>query len=233
VGFFASSIYNDWQWWDEREDVTYTSHLTAGDVEYSITSSIAGKTGGAKRSRLTFTEAAPSDAVYIDEDLALLIPVANIPSGLVPKIGDRWISTVDNVTYTIIGPAQLNSWRTWYYLPSRDMVLAEGLRDLVDIWIPTNTQDASGNRVPSYGDAPLYAAIPARLQPMVIQNTDTFEKLELVTRFTCFLGIQVNVTSEMQVFITGDESGAVYQIRAVNEPARIDKLMSLDLELIP
>lgn len=220
---FRDAIVSDWKCWADRENVTLIAEKNSGDMSYALSA-----TGGAaKRRALTFKELAASGGVYTAQDMVWLVPSANLPAGVVPKMADRVRDSGAN-DWTVLEVA-LNKLRCTYRLVTRNLVIALDLRDRVDIWAPTNTQDDPGNRVPDYGQAPLYSQVPARVQPVGEEVVEAFGKRGLAKHYKCYLGRAVTVTAEYQVRL----GSTVYQITGTANMDRIDFHVELDLEILP
>jgi hypothetical protein len=223
VGPFAASIVNDYQSWDDRESVAYTSVKNSGNVEYSLTDCL--------RRPLNFKELAASGGVYTSQDRVWLVPAAILPSGL-NGVADLkpadFLTDGDSVQWTVLECAW-NTLQTWWRLVTRNIVLAYDLRSTLSIINPINNQDASGNRIPNYNVEPAYSNVPCRIQEQEGNVAELLGKQEIKRTFIAYIGQRVTVTRESRV-ISG---GVNYQVTGYRNPDRIDMLMELNLEIIP
>lgn len=209
---------NDYQIWDNPEAVTLVSVATAGNTNVPVATAL--------RLPMTTKEIVASGGVYTGQDVIWMLPGALL-GATVPKPADR-VQDAAATDWTILEVSK-GILDRMYKCTARDLVLANGLRDAVDIFRPTNSQDAVGNRVPIYGAVPIYSAIPGKLQDLGGDAEDVHGKRGLRKRYSCWLGQRVVVTTEDQVRV----SGVTYQITGYADPDRIDVLMRLDLEKLP
>ncbi len=167
-------------------------------------------------------EKATSRGVYVEHERNWFIPKLLYPTQPMP--GDV-VTDGDGNEYTALSMGEVGGLGTWK-VRSVNLVIAANLRQLVSIYKPTNTQDTSGNRVPTY--AAQYTALAGRIQPLGGDRTDVQGKLGILPSFACYLATQVVVTTEYQVRC----DGVNYQVRAFSNPERIDELMQLTLEVL-
>lgn len=223
-------LSRDFLVWDNREDVTYVSHATAGDTSYSLTSP-DGK-GGVKRRNLTWKELTASAGVYTTQDRAWLLPVANLPPGLTPKPADRIIDGQGN-SWTVL-EAPLNTWGTWYKLVTRNLVIQANLKDRIDIQRPAITLDAANVTIrawPPAGGTTPYAALSCRIQELTAEIANERDLRGFRRTHEIYLSQQVSLQSEDRILVTGGTT--IYAIRGYHSPNRIDELPVIDAELVP
>lgn len=168
-------------------------------------------------------EKAASRGVYVEHERNWFIPKTAYASQPLP--GDL-ITDADGNVYTALSMGEAGGLGVWK-VRSVNLVIAANLRQLVDIHKPNNTQDAGGNRVPTY--VPAYTQLHGRIQPVGGDRTDVQGKLGIVAAYACYLASQVDVTPEYQVTC----AGVTYQIRGFSNPERLDELMQLTLEVLP
>lgn len=219
---------DEWRGWDNRENVVVRSRRTrAGVTDWAV------HTVSAKRRALGFKELVSSGGVYTAQDLKWLVPAALVAPLGAMKPGDV-IEDVDDVEWIVLD-CPLLAERSHYGCMCRNLVIAHDLRDEIDIWSPTNTQDAQGNRTPTF--AALHSRIPGRIQPIDGVMIEAFGKQAIAKNYTAYLASQLTVaqelaiTEEMQVRING--STTPYQIKGWRNPGRIDQLFEIDLEIMP
>lgn len=182
--------------------------------------------GKAAKSPLSLREMAASNGAYVSEDVTWLLPERELSSA-VPTPGDK-IEDATGTVWTILSRSFDDVGRD-YLCVCRDLILVNGLRDLVTIYRPTNSKDSSGNRVPSYAAVAEYTNLPARVQEQDGSRESIFGKQGLLRKFTVYLETRVVVNAEDRVVA----NGVTYQITSYRSPDRIDQLMELDCEVIP
>lgn len=220
-----TDLRHDWQVLDNMEDLIVRSRRTTGDfADYKVSS---------KRRALGFKEFVASGGVYTAQDLIWLIPAELVTVGPI-KPADI-LEPIDGQRWTVL-EAPLIAEESYYKCICRNLVIANDLRDLIDIWEATNTQDAQANRTPTF--AALHSKIPGRIQPIAGTIENTLGKFGLTKTYIAFLATQLTatqqleITNEMQLRINGQTSPK-YAIKGWRNPARIDQLFEIDLEVLP
>lgn len=219
-------VLHDWKVWDNTEPVRARSRRTVnGRKDWAVCPAPA------LRRSVGFKDIA--GGIYTSQDL-----VWCVPRELVDPIGgvkpSDVIEDASDVQWSVL-ECPLNTHRSWYRCVCRNLVLAYDLRDAIDIWAPTNGQDAQGNRSPTM--AALYSSIPGRLQPVEGIEQEMFGKVAIVKSYTCYLASQLTVaedlaiTNEMQVRIHG--ASTAYQIKGWRNAARVGDLFEIDVEIVP
>ncbi len=137
----------------------------------------------AKRTAVRTREKSPSGGVYTSGELNWRIPAALVPPGVRIEPGDVVTPADANrpdrgTRYTVLTADLRRQGSTWL-LGVVDLILAERLRDRIWVEQPQVSFDGAGAQVRLYptGDPPnggqvLYAAIPARVQPLTQEIAD-------------------------------------------------------------
>jgi hypothetical protein len=214
-------VSRDYLTWEKREPVTHTG----------TTDTAATAVQDARRFPVRRHEQQTSGGVYRGDDRVWCLPAAQVAAEPLP--GDRVTDSAGTV-WTVLEakPVGLGSSLSHYRLVTRDLVLAERLRDTLDVERPAITYDASGVTLrawpPSGGTTP-YAGIPCRVQP---QEAVAVEERGLYGFRGTHLGFvdrQLTLTAEDRVL----SGGVYYEVRGWRSASRIDELFTLDLELVP
>lgn len=199
------------------EAITHTSTRDTGNLTDAVANAL--------RRQVTSKEAAASNGVYTTSDLAWSLPVSQ--AAYTPKPGDK-ITDAAAVVWTVLQVDKATLGTRWRCL-SRDMVLANDLRDAVVIFAPDNSQDNAKSRTTTF--VQLTAELAARVQPVAGAPVVDLGKRMTVTSWNVWLAEDVeNVTHECQV---RDQDGNVYQITGWQNKARIDDLMLITCEVLP
>jgi hypothetical protein len=218
----ALDIADDYLTWEKLEPIDYYPSPRRDDVVVSVAL--------AKRRAPTFKELAPSNGAYTASDLVWIVPVAQAP-GLKEQFPPRprdVIEDDDLVAWTILEVQPLGGLKTFWRFITRNLVLAEGLRDTVTIQRPDITTGDSGEPVytwPPLGGCLLVEDLPARVQPsdsapQVINGIETAHK-----RFNVILGQQVEMRVGDRVLVTsGDRVGMYLRWESLTNADRIDEL---------
>lgn len=143
--------------WDNREPIYIESTRRVGStVDY---------VPECKRRALTRKELFSSNGVYTGQDIVWLVPRIIVPH-LEIKPADVVIDS-DKVRWTAL-EAGLNTFKSWWRLVTRNLVLAFDLRDTITIERADVSVSASGayiKRFPPNGGSILYGNLAARVQP--------------------------------------------------------------------
>jgi hypothetical protein len=148
----------------------------------------------AKRRALTRRELLASGGVYTAADMVWLVPAAEMVPGKDIKPGDA-VRDQDGRRWTVLD-LQLGKWRETWKLTCRDLILALGLRDMVDVQRAEISFDAAGaavKTVPPDGGTTLYASLPARVQPTSEETADARGIRGEQVRYDVIVGRQVQI----------------------------------------
>lgn len=216
----ALDLTNDYLIFDGMEAVAFTSKKTAGNVQTAITKAL----GRAP----TYKELAPSNGAYTGQDKVWIIP-QTLLGATTPKPGDFVTASSDNWTALEVKKIALGS--SWW-LMTRNLVLANDLRDTIDIERAAVTYDAAGGKVrtfPTAGGTTPYANLAAKVQKLT-------DALKMVLGVEGFQGTYAVIVAQ-DLTITDDDRvkwGALYlDIVGMKNPSRIDELPVLDCVLQP
>lgn len=214
---------NDYVAWDNTEPITYTVYgQTVSNIGYTQPYTVAV----AKRRSISNNDIpTQKTGILTSDDLVWLIPAAQISAEVKPNIND-YITDSFNRVWTVLSTQLLNLKSTWR-LVTRDLILAEKLRDQMSLYRPTNTIDAAGSRVTTY--TLITDNIPARVQEVSTEVADTFGKKATKKRFDIYLGIRINWKATDQL---RNQNGKVFQIVNGMAPDVIDLLQMVTAEVI-
>jgi head-tail adaptor len=178
---------------------------------------------GALRRSVTTREAEASDGTYTASDLKWHLPVAQLESA--PPLGSV-ITAADGEPWTVLEVAAQTLGERWLCW-TRNLVIAGGLNQTITIQQATWTKTASGAPQATWTD--YRTDLPARVQPISSRiEVQHDQRLARVTH-QVFLAEQVLVDQNFRVL----HDGAVYNLLGYREPDRIDRLIVLDVELVP
>lgn len=196
--------------------------------------------GTAKRRNIRGAEKSPSQGTYVGYEVNWHLPTVLLSPGLTPKPGDA-ILEEDGRRWTVLTVAANRQGYT-YACGCVDLVLANDLREAIDIERPTVEYDAGGfarKRYPSGTEPDLGGSYVARNLAASVQLTQAAREDQRGVRgflgtYDVVLGAPVEVTMEDRVKWT-DEKGNVryFDIRSIRNPTRIDELMVLECEARP
>lgn len=206
----------DWEIWDNVEEVTYTSVTNSGDVEYTVRRAL-------KRA-VSAREASMSRGAYRTDDVNWIVPRPELPT-VKPQLRDR-ITDDDGTVWTVLNFADMGLRASWR-MTCRALSIVEQLRDTMTIERPTYIQDDSGARQAIW--AAVYSDEPCRLQPQASQVSEERGLRGFKTSFTLFVSRELSITNEDRVLV----NGTYYEVRAYRQSERIDQLPQLDVELPP
>jgi hypothetical protein len=209
-------VSRDYLTWENREPVTHTG----------TTDTAATAVQDARRFPVRRHEQAASGGVYRGDDRVWCLPA--VQCSFEPLPGDRVTDSAGTV-WTVLEakPVGLGSSLSHYRLVTRDLVLAERLRDTLDVERPAITYDASGVALRAWAAA--YSGIPCRIQP---QEANAIEERGLYGFEGTHLGFvdrQLTLTAEDRVL----SNGVYYDLKGWHNAQRIDELQVLDLRLPP
>ena len=210
--------------WDNRETVTYTVYgLTQNTSGY-----IESYTGITAKRRAISNRDVPTQrtGIFTADDLIWLLPAAVVPTGVRPNPNDYLTDTAGRV-WTVL-ETQLNNLQSTWRLVTRNLVLAEALRQVCGLYRPSNSKDAAGGRVASDYTL-ILGSVPCRIQETGTEATDILGKKQVKTRYECHCGLRLNWKSTDRII---DGSGVVYQIVSGAAPDIMDALQVLTLERI-
>lgn len=210
---------DDWKVWDNVESVALVTGVTSQTFTNWPTT--------AKRRQLRYRELVASGGAYTSQDLVWLIPTQFLPVYANPKLGDR-LTDQFGATWTVI-EAALNTWRTWWSVTCRNLVLVNGLADTADLYRPTNNQDIAAGRLPVYATVTGSTDLPIKVQEQDATVEEKNGKRQATRRFVGYCGQRIYPQAQDRI-VTSD--GTIYQLTGWRSADRLDLLMELDLEIV-
>lgn len=155
-----------------------------------------------------------------------LLPAAVVPTGVRPNPND-YLTDAAGRAWTVL-ETQLNNLQSTWRLVTRNLVLAEALKQVCALYRPSNSKDAAGGRIASDYTL-ILGSVPCRIQETGTEATDILGKKQVKTRYECHCGLRLNWKSTDRII---DGSGTVYQIVSGSAPDVMDVLQVLTLERI-
>lgn len=216
---FSFDLDNAYLYWPNRETVAFTSNRTASDAGGDVLTTQLQ----AKRFELDFRELAVGGGTYAAEDIIWLIPATLLPAGIEPKMSDT-IRDAANNTWDVLN-VSYEALESAYACISRDAVIVHNLRDVVTLWAPTNAQDTSAARVPTFAQSG--SDINARIQLVSETFREERGKRLNVKTYEIFVATELTLTHEYQI---RDASSNVYQIIDYTNRARLGELSMIRAE---
>jgi hypothetical protein len=198
----------------------------------------------AKRRAPTFKELAASGGVYTGQDLVWLVPAVKLDPIGPAKPGDTITDMAGN-TWTVL-EASLHTWKSFWRLMTRNLVLAFDLRDQISIQRAAFTYDASGGPVRSWPDNNVpgvapggttpYVQIPARVQEVRQEEKEARALAGRMLYYDVIIGQQVLLGQAGQdrvkwLTVPANMPGQYLDIRNLRNPQRIDELPVLECHL--
>lgn len=226
----AAAIESDYAIWDNREDVTYYAHATAGDQAYALTAPDGN--GAAKRRPLKWKEMAASAGVYTGQDRVWLIPHVLLPAALQAaglKASDR-VRDPEGNDWTVLESERV-VWGTVWKLTARNLVIQANLRDQIDIQRPAVALNGAGATVRTWPGTVAYASLACRIQPIRADVATERAIRGFKATHEIYLSQQVALLPDDRVKDVA--TGAIYAIRGYSKPSRIDELPLIEAELTP
>lgn len=182
---------------------------------------------GARQHQITVTEAESSGGAYTTQDCVWNLPAEN--SLYTPEVGYLIVETEGTdrgKTWTIL-QADRATWKSRHRLTCRDLVLS-GLTHAIDIWQPTDKEDAAGGHVNTF--LPLYLGVQARVQETGAAGIEELGKIDQAFDYRVFVGRRVYVDAGMQVRWRpkAGDAEVILEIVSQEEPESLDRLMVLN-----
>lgn len=185
----------------------------------------------AKRRALTLKELAASGGVYTGRDKVWLFPQRRIPASLKPKPADVLIDTAGE-RWTVLD-VQHGKWGQTWRLTTRNRVIAEDLRDLIQIERAQIEYDEAGVATkyfpPDTRGQTIYRDLPCRVQP---QQSDIAEERGIRgfrTQYLIYVDREVSITNEDRILWEGQ----YLEIRGYRSSQLITDLPVISAEAAP
>lgn len=175
----------------------------------------ADRPTAALRRSVTTREIAASRGKYTAGDVRWHFPTAQIPSA--PALGSTIVEE-DGRAWTVL-ETSLQTLGSRWSCTARAWEITAGLGELVTVLQAEWTKTASG--VPTAEWREVRRGIAARIQPLE-------QRFEEAATHRCFLAEAIEVTAAMRIRC-GD---VVYDVRGVDDAERLDRGMTLLLEVV-
>jgi hypothetical protein len=230
------SALSDPSVWDNYETISLTStRTTAASGGSLIDADILAK-GRAP----TFKEQAKSGGVYTSQDKVWLVPVLNTTFTAL-KPADT-VTDADGNVWTVL-EAALNTWKSFWRLMTRNLVLAFDLKDQISIQRATITYDAAGAPVRAWPDNNVagvsvagstpYGQVAARVQLLRQEEAEERGLRGKKSFYDVIIGQQVVLALAGQdrvkwLTVPASAPTAYLDIDKLRDPLRIDELPVLE-----
>jgi len=219
-------LSEDYLVWDNTSQISY-SPIVRGATPTPLSLL-------AKRRAITTREMMASNGVYVASDVKFLIPAAPITDPFAPKPGDE-IEDDDGTVYTVL-EVPWNKAKQTYHAISRNLAIANDLRDTITIQKAARTQDSIGGVVRDVWST-LYASVSARLQPQDASIADARGVEGQEVRFTIPVSRQLPLLDvrECRVLVVSHDylSGRVLDIERFTMAEQIGELPRIEAVLRP
>ncbi len=225
-------IAHDFTAWDGTEPVTLES-TRAGRGPRLDTVAVA------KKRNVRGREKSPSQGTYVGYEVNWHLPTVMLSAGLVPKPGDALLEEGGR-RWTVL-TVDANRLGYTYSCGCVDLVLANDLRELIDIERATIEHDAAGvprKRFPT-GTEPLLGGswvgkqVPASVQLTEAEPSDQRGLRAFKGRYDVVLGSPLEVTIEDRVRWVENGVTRYLDVVGIRNPTRIDELIVLTCEARP
>jgi hypothetical protein len=183
-------------------------------------SSITCEVTHALRGPLGTREAERSEGRYAASDAAWHLPASEL--SVPPQLGDV-IVDADGQRWTVLDVKRTTRGARWRCV-SRNLVVAHGLDDYVDVEKATYVKGDGGAEVPTWHT--WKTGLRARIQPAEMRVEDEKQRRAGVARFKVFL--LEDVALDPTCRIRGPD-GTVYRVAGSRKSDRIDALMEIDV----
>ena len=160
------------------------------------------------------------DGHYRASDVTWHLPVSEMTSR--PRLGDVIIDTAGR-RWTVLDVREATVGSRWRCV-CRDLAMAEGLDQYVDIEKATYTKSDGGADVPTWGT--WKTGIKAKIQPVETRTRQQHDRRVTTARFKILVAEDLAVDHTHRV---KGPDGTVYRITGSQRAERIDRLMEIDV----
>lgn len=219
----ALDIASDFEVFDNTQAVQLR-RLVNGDFQTAET------VYDALRHQVTEAEAEASEGAVTTQDVSWNLPAVQVVDR--PRPGSEILEDNssgmegDPIIWTIL-TVDLATLGSRYRCACRDLALAFGLNEKVNILRPNLQQDAAGAWTPDF--FPAYLDVPAKFQEVEGLEVRERGKRTTETRYNVFLGRRLRLSIEYQVV---DQDGLVYELLGWTTPDQIDALQTLEVRRV-
>lgn len=206
--------------WHQQKTVRLRVVRPDGDWDFLVE--------GARQHQITVREAESSGGAYTTQDCVWNLPAENTPL-YTPEVGYLIVETegTDAGKEWTILQADRATWQTRHRLTCRDLVLS-GLVHSIDIWEPTDKEDAAGGRLNTF--LPLYMGVQAKVQETGGVGVEEIGKEGTQFDYRVTVGRRVYIDNGMQVRWrpAAGEAEVILEIVSHEEPESLDRLMVIN-----
>ena len=186
-------------------------------------SSQTSSTNGALRRAVTTREAQTSQGEYTLSDVVWHLPADDIVEP--PRPADIIVDG-DGTRWTVLDVSRTTADSRWRCV-CRNLVVAHGLDQFVDIERAVYTKDIRGARQASWHLS--WTGLAAKIQPVAAQNTDGNQQDVTLGEYRVFLAESIELDHTHR--IKGPD-GRRYVVKGYNKPDRIDALLEIDAQRV-
>lgn len=213
-------MYDDQLSMDGRESVEYQSTRKAGGVTVTLPNAI--------QYPITTRELAASGGRYTGSDVVWSLRLAEL-GDVTPKPADTIIDATAAV-WTVLDVA-VSRFAGFAKATCRNLAVAFGLEDAVDIEVPTVAAGDTGGRANVW--AAKYSDLACRMQPDATESFDARGKDATARRYLCYVARQIDPRSDAGDWGRVTFEGRYYQITGYRQAERIDELPVVECVLNP
>ncbi len=228
----AAITRNEWKMWQQREDAVLRARTGPGLYD-SFPLSATG--GAVKRRAPTWKEITASAGGVTSKNLVFLVPDANLPEGVTPRVADQ-LQDLDEIDHTIL-EVQAGKFGQTHRCVTIALAVVYELAATGVLTRPTVAQDDAGRAALS-----AYTTVgttKCRVQPEGGQSEEVHGRKTMPKRYSGYLETPFVPRAKDVFTVTSYTSpgGAVasvvrYTVTGFRNPEALDQLLTLDLELI-
>lgn len=221
-----ASTRGDWQFLQGLEAVSWNILGPIGGYTGPLPLFFGARAAVVLRRALTWKELMASAGAYTGVNQVFLVPdqVLAPYAPLVPKAGDTFLD-VSGVNHTVLD-TQIGKHSNTHRCTTIALAVVNSLGVMGTLLRPDNTQDAAYRA--ALTNYTTVGTSLCRVQPLDSDAGDVLGRRTIALKFTAYLETPLQVQAHDQ-FSAG---GNVYTVLGFRNPARLDQLQSLDLELV-
>jgi len=221
---------NDFLLWDFAEAVILADRPTVANPAQQV------QIATALRSQVTDREKSPSNGAYAGFETNWFLP-ANLMGGLVASPG-MTVTDGKGTRFTIL-TADYDEADKVYQCGTVDLVLANQLRDQIDIQRATVTYDSATSALRTWpadytSSLNVYSQLPAKVQLLNQETQEVFGVLGFHGKYAVTVIRDVSILKHDRIrWYQRDGTSVFLDVLGQTNPQRIDELPVLDCELLP